>query len=335
MVKIIYHNVLLLSLLLLMLLMVISCNLKPLNKLQGDLHGTSHSNNFEITPKFSLDEFLNSSRLLKKEQAAVQSIRTIVTNSRIGSSKNYRTYTDSDFFSLLNDLGIAKVEEMITVYLEVQKKQEEALVAVKDIGLNKSINNYLEKLDNYKKNYPVHLKGLFNKLIPNDVYVNVIGDNYITKFIEIIDDAKAITEILKYCTSKSVTVDESTVLIYILNILVDPLIGKVEGYKTYKNSGQVFFLFGSLGLTKVKEIIKVHVNSVKAQSDAEDAIKFVKDEHLKQQLQNRFDTLSAAYSLYIKEVFGKSSLDDIYKAAIVNVNYDAEFNKIKNEATIP
>ncbi|BDU63477.1 hypothetical protein BOFE_10170 (plasmid) [Candidatus Borrelia fainii] len=314
--------------------MVVSCNLKPLNKLQGNFHGTSHSNNSGITPKFSLDEFLNSSRLLRKEQAAVQSIRTIVTHPKIGSSENYRTYTDSDFFSLLNNLGIAKVEEMITVYLEVQKKQEEALVAVKNISFTENKDNYLEKLDNYKKNYPMHLKGLFNKLIPNDVYVNVIGDNYITKFIEIIDEVKAITKVLKVFASKSITFDENTVLIYILNILVNPLIGKVEGYKTYESHGRVFFLFGSLGLTKVKEIIKVHVNSVKAQLDAEDAIKFVKDEHLKQQLQNRFDTLSAAYSLHIKEVFSKSSLDDIYRAAIVNVNYDAEFNKIKNEATI-
>ncbi|WP_283848873.1 hypothetical protein [Borrelia puertoricensis] len=39
--------------------------------------------------------------------------------------------------------------------------------------------------------------------------------------------------------------------------------------------------------------------------------------------------------MHIKEAFSKSSLDNIYRAAIVNVNYDAEFNLIKNEATVP
>ncbi|UPA12705.1 BTA121 domain-containing protein surface lipoprotein [Borrelia venezuelensis] len=98
MIKEIYHNVLLL----LMLLLVISCNLKSSNKPQGDLHKTSlhktiHGNNFGIKPKYSLDELLNPSGILSKEQAAVRNIRIIVTNPNIGSSENYRTYTDSEF----------------------------------------------------------------------------------------------------------------------------------------------------------------------------------------------------------------------------------------------
>ncbi|UPA19021.1 BTA121 domain-containing protein surface lipoprotein [Borrelia puertoricensis] len=333
MIKEVCHNVLLI------LLLVVSCGLKSLDKPQGDLHGTIHGNGFGIKPRHSLDELLNPSGILSKEQAAVRTIRSIVTNPNIGSGKNYRTYTDSEFSSLLNNLGIAKVEEMITVYLEIQKKQEEAVVSVKDIHVDPFSGNLLVRLDNYKKDYQVHLKGLFNELIHNDVYVNVIGDDYVTKFIEVIDDAKSLKEIAKFLADKEgVPMDESSVMRYISAAVTNPVIGKREGYKTYESPEEIFLLLGKLGFDKLKQIAGVHLNSVKAQSealDAIDAIDVIRYKHLKQQVQKKFDTFNAAYSLHIKEAFSKSSLDNIYRAAIVNVNYDAEFNLIKNEATVP
>ncbi|UPA14062.1 BTA121 domain-containing protein surface lipoprotein [Borrelia turicatae] len=336
MIKEIYHNVLLL----LMLLLVISCNLKSSNKPQGDLHKTSlhktiHGNDFGIKPKYSLDELLNPSGILSKEQAAVRNIRIIVTNPNIGSSENYRTYTDSEFSNLLNNLGIAKVEEMITAYLEIQNKQDKAEEAVKDINVAPFEGNLLGRLDNYKKDYSLHLKGLFNKSIDNDVYVNVIGDDYITKFIEVIGDAKSLKDVGEFYSAEDVSVDETSVLIYISNVVTNSVIGQIEGYKTYESSEKFFLLLGKLGFTKIKQIAGVHVNSVKARSKALDAINTISDKHLKQPLQNRFSTLNAAYSLHMKEAFSKSSLDDIYRAAIVNVNYAVGFNEIKNEVIIP
>lgn len=86
----------------------------------------------------------------------------------------------------------------------------------------------------------MHLKGLFNKSIDNDVYVNVIGDDYITKFIEVIGDAKSLKDVGEFYSAEDVSVDETSVLIYISNVVTNSVIGQIEGYKTYESSEKFF-----------------------------------------------------------------------------------------------
>ncbi|WP_330730299.1 BTA121 domain-containing protein surface lipoprotein [Borrelia turicatae] len=124
--------------------------------------------------------------------------------------------------------------------------------------------------------------------------------------------------------------NERQVIVYIQSILTDPSIGGSLGYKFYDNE-EFYNLLSDLGDFRLKKIIEFHLKIIKAQNDAQVAIRDVKDTKLKERLQTRFKEYNNAYPLHLKGLFSKAISDNVYDK-VIGSDYNFKFNTITDKA---
>nr|ALC78616.1 Hypothetical protein BTA129 [Borrelia turicatae 91E135] len=286
-------------------------------------------NNLDIKLNNLLDKF----GLLDKEREAIAYIRRTITDSKIGNASYYKTYTDFEFYNLLESLGATRIKEIITFYLEVvniQKSFERVIKNVKDATSRGKLQN---ELNERKNQYQLHLKGLFDSDNFDDIYNEIIGDNYFSELIKFKDEITKVEGGLDVYTWLSD--DEQIVIDKIRGIVTDPLIGKYKGYRTYTDI-EFNNLLNELGDNKVFAMILVYLeeqsNQDAAWLEALEAIDSVDDADFREQLRVKIDDERDNYKLHFKELFNEFLSELVYQKFMKNICYYDKFVLIKKTA---
>ncbi|WP_281862279.1 BTA121 domain-containing protein surface lipoprotein [Candidatus Borrelia fainii] len=332
-----------------LLLLVVSCNLKSQGSIKLEENLTikrqvrkldkfvekydskmvTTGNNLDIKLNNLTDKF----GLLDKERESITYIRNTITDARIGRDEGYRTYTDFEFYNLLESLGEDRIKEIITFYLEVVNIQESFERAIKNVKDATSKGKLQNELNKHKNQYQLHLKGLFDSDNFDDIYNKIIGDNYFSKLIKFKDEITKVEGGLDVYTWLSD--DERIVIDEIRGIVTNPLIGKHEGYRTYT---EIEFndLLNKLGDNRVLAMILVYLDDQRNQDaalvDALAAIDNIDDADLREQLRGKINDERNNYKLHLKKLFDDFLPDFLYQEFMQSVHYYGKFVLIKNAA---
>ncbi|BDU63402.1 hypothetical protein BOFE_09420 (plasmid) [Candidatus Borrelia fainii] len=276
-----------------------------------------------------LDELLDTFGVSKEGKGSIFKIKDVVTDDKIGSDKsdrNYKTYTNLDFYNLLNELGADKVKNIIKYDLDIVETQKAALEAINNIQEPKKRQSLQVVYDNKLNDYLLRLKGGFSQDADN-VYDWFVGGLHINEFTAIKTEARRIIEngdiyeVLSY--------KESIVINGVLAIVTDGSIGIGEGYRTYTSS-DFNALLNELGYAKVQKIIDFYI-SVNNGRILYDVIERINDEILKENFRIRYDNKWKEYPLHLKSLFNGSSADAVY-ANFISSKYIDELSEIETEA---
>ncbi|WP_246989985.1 BTA121 domain-containing protein surface lipoprotein [Borrelia parkeri] len=118
----------------------------------------------------------------KKEKRAVAYMRSVVTNSNIGSVEGYKTYDDVEFNNLLHDLGVERLREIIKIHLSSHKAKNAALAAMNNAEESQKKQNLKFNFDVLRRGYSSHLKLLFHAFKADYVYHDFMGSKYAALF---------------------------------------------------------------------------------------------------------------------------------------------------------
>ncbi|AHH04091.1 Hypothetical protein BHY_1140 (plasmid) [Borrelia nietonii YOR] len=339
---------------LLLLFLVINCNFKPQADLMfkdnlpgkgsvkvrppisSSLENTSvKANGVDVAEEnieVKLDKLLGTFMLEDNEGEVIRYVRSVATDSGVGASGD-QAYTDDGFYNLLKSLGALKLKEMIEVHLKITKVQDEALIAIENIN-NEELKQKLQReFDDYKNNYLSHLKELFSGFIPSgssadNVHYKAINSGYEGYFTSIENQARDFMDGANLYAELPAA--ERSVIDYIQGVVTNPAIGSANDYRTYSVT-EFTILLGSLGDSKLAEIIEFHLGILKAKDDALAVIKDVKRDEFKQKLQNKFNACNDAYPSHLKGLFHEFAPDRVY-SRVINSNYADSFAYIANQA---
>ncbi|UPA19020.1 BTA121 domain-containing protein surface lipoprotein [Borrelia puertoricensis] len=280
-----------------------------------------------------LNNLLDKFGVFGKERESIAYIRLAITDDNVGKVKGYRTYTDSEFYNLLESLGADRTKEIITFYLEVVNIQESFERAIKNVKDATSRGKLQNNLNQRKNQYQLHLKGLFDSDNFDDIYNNIIGDNYFSELIKFKDEITKVEGGLDVYAWLSD--DERVVIDKIRDIVTNPLIGKHEGYRTYT---EIEFndLLNKLGDNRILAMILVYLEDQRNQDaalvKALAAIDNVDDADLREQLRGKINDERNNYELHLKKLFDEFFPDFLYLSFMQNVHYYGKFVLIKNAA---
>ncbi|BDU63395.1 hypothetical protein BOFE_09350 (plasmid) [Candidatus Borrelia fainii] len=284
-----------------------------------------------------LNELLDTFKVSKEGKISIVKIKDVVTDDKIGSDKrgedksdeDYKTYTIPDFRALLNELGAARVKDIIKFDLDVVETQKAALDAINNVQ-NPEKKQILQVLyDNKFRDYLLFLKETFSGVTIDVIHDGFVGDYYDNEFPAIETEARRIIE--NGGVYEILSDHEKTLIDKIQNIITDGSIGKGEGYKTY-TIPDFRALLNELGHFKVQKIIELaqYVNSLK-DGRLVTRIESIKDEILREKLRVKYDDKLSKYPLHLKKVFSESSADAVYANFISN-DYTNEFIMIDSQA---
>ncbi|UPA12700.1 BTA121 domain-containing protein surface lipoprotein [Borrelia venezuelensis] len=347
MIKVKHLGEFLALILILLFLLIISCNLESQGDIafredltvEGSLKKLKKPVVDDITVK--INTLLDSFGIFDDERDVINNIQIAITDPKIGnagdigSAGGFKTYDMDEFYNLLDGLGSLKLREIIKFHsnaLEVQVQAEIEARSVIDSVKGDVLKQRLENMFNQHKDYCLsYLKWLFNDPNPDTVYFRVINDNYVDKFSKIKDRIQSVVEDAKQYAGW-MSASELEAIAFIRDILTDPSIVGYGGLKTYSNS-EFYNLLRNLGDTILKEIIQFHLNNLRTENAALVAIENLQENYEKQQLQYKLYFCKLKYTLYLKELFGEPTSDDIYRKFLVS-RYDFFnlFAKLESDA---
>ncbi|AMR75985.1 hypothetical protein A0V01_05065 (plasmid) [Borrelia hermsii] len=122
----------------------------------------------------------------------IEDMRKVVINPDIGRAEGYKTYTNTEFYTLLGNLGKDKVKEIMEARSETSQILDEALIAIKGVTNAREKKNLSEKLTNFNSRYLLEIKKIFNESTPDAVYNSGIRKSiYMDHFLNIKNEADA------------------------------------------------------------------------------------------------------------------------------------------------
>ncbi|WP_330730280.1 BTA121 domain-containing protein surface lipoprotein [Borrelia turicatae] len=337
MLKVRYCNSLLV--LILLLLLVMGCNFKSPKDAAASGENSIVKKN-EKDPKehdteslnAKLDNLLNTFGISEAGKRSIVRIKDVVTDVGIGSVEGYRNYTDSELYALLNDLGAAKIQEIIKADLELVKTQKTALEAINNVHKPKERQNLQLRFNSKRNEYPLHLKGLFNESDFNVVYSNVIGDNYVNEFTAIKEEI--IQVIGDFDLYKGLSSREKSVVDYIQSVVTNANFCYANNdCKTYTLT-EFYALLNSLGDAKIREMIKVNLDVFKVREEIEADIAGLTEEKVKQALKTRLASYNNEYAFILRGAFNASGADNIY-SRFMKINYINAYINLKKKIRDP
>ncbi|UPA14059.1 BTA121 domain-containing protein surface lipoprotein [Borrelia turicatae] len=270
--------------------------------------------------------------LSASELRVIDYIRSVVTDVKVGPLC-HKTYSNSEFYDLLNKMRAAKVKRMVRIYLKDKRAQKDAEAEIRTIIANLQGDRAKRRLestiDNLNNSYSVHLKMLFDKSTPDEVYDIVTIDDYASRFIRVYHEARRILEFENLCNNEILDAELKAVN-DMRNIVINSGIGRAEGYSMYDDY-TFDFLCGSLSSEVLKKVIKLHLEIMNRQEEVLGVIKNLQEGYEKQNLQDEFSRYKNAYALHLKMLFDRSPSNAIYDK-IVKGNYASSFIKLKEAA---
>ncbi|AHH11057.1 hypothetical protein bcCo53_001231 (plasmid) [Borrelia coriaceae] len=303
------HLSLLIVLILLLLLLVVSCSPSPT------------SDKFEENIEVRFSELLDSFGLLDEEKAVIDEIRSILIDPDIGSERDYKTYTDYDFYGLLNDLGADRTKEMVANYLDHKEFREECCEEIKvvidtveDLALREELQAQLDAIEH---DYKLRFKLLLSKSDLNYVCQGVGYGPYTARFININKIAKGIIrfeELYKNLT----------------DVQKDAIID-IQKSGVGHSDLNFRFLLSWLNVAQLKDIITFHLNVLKEREAARVALENAPDVMAKRDLQTQFNDSDRGYELHLKWCFDGFEPYEAYNR-VMKSTYVKRFTWIKNGA---
>ncbi|AHH04086.1 Hypothetical protein BHY_1135 (plasmid) [Borrelia nietonii YOR] len=311
---------------LLILLLIISCTLISCNFKSQKEDGLG----FNAKDNIKLNNLLSTFKLQDEERSAVEHIRSVVTDPGIVGHSIDRTYADSEFYNLLVSLGDSRLKKIIAVHLKNVKARDEALKVIESVDRDESIRQLKDRLDVQKSFYLRELKQVFGSAIPNKVYLQAMNIDYVNSFDKIKNEARGILKFENLYMRLSY--DNKGVVEHIRRAVIDPSIGKKEGYKAYTDF-EFELVLGSLDNLRLREIIGVHFEMLGELKQAQNVINDIKGAVSKRDLQQELDVLNNTYLLHVKWIFNKFTPAKLYDEVIINRHKD-DFIAIKNKALV-
>ncbi|BDU63394.1 hypothetical protein BOFE_09340 (plasmid) [Candidatus Borrelia fainii] len=279
-----------------------------------------------------LDKLLDTFKVPEEGKRSIAKIKDVVVNDKIGSDKsdkNYKTYADLKFYTLLNELGAFKVKDIIKFDLKIVEAQKAALEAINNVQNLQKRQSLQVVYDNKLNNYLLYLQDLFSESSANIMSMRFTSDEYCKEFTEIEIEAKRI--IANGDLYEGLSGYKKGVIDGIERIVIDGSIGKDKGYKTYTSSN-FRALLNELGYFKIQKIIDFYISvSYFKGKILSNIIDSIKNEVLRTNLRTRYDDKLSEYPLHLKSLFNKSSADDVY-ANFINDKYIDELFVIDSEA---
>ncbi|AHH12914.1 Hypothetical protein BHO_0004701 (plasmid) [Borrelia hermsii YBT] len=123
---------------------------------------------------------------------AIEDMLKVVINPYIGSAEGYKTYTNTEFYTLLGNLGKDKVREMMDAHSEIFQMMYKALRAIEGVKDAREKKDLSEKWTNFNSRYLLEIKKIFNESTPDAVYNSGISKSiYTDHFLNIKNEADA------------------------------------------------------------------------------------------------------------------------------------------------
>ncbi|WP_330730294.1 BTA121 domain-containing protein surface lipoprotein [Borrelia turicatae] len=291
---------------------------------------TEEEKSLGIKPNNPLDKIW----LLDKEREAVDYIQSVVTDANIGSDKGYKTYTDLEFYNLLNELGDVKLKKIIKVHLGILQEQEKASNAILNVPSYINKQELQNRFNKHKDNYNSYLKGLFNRTTADDVYNNIIINNYNIEFNDIKEKVEGLIEVGHVYAELSD--EEKSVIDGMQVIVTDENLAKSRGYMSYSD---ISFdnLLDNLGLLKVREMISAHLNNLKAQDEASSrakvAIESVETPKISRRLKYLFSDYKRSYPEHLIFLFYGKDPNLVYNKVVKDL-YAKNFAELETHANL-
>ncbi|AHH12917.1 Hypothetical protein BHO_0004400 (plasmid) [Borrelia hermsii YBT] len=267
--------------------------------------------------------------LSEEELRVIELVRSVVTNSDIGSTEGYKTHSNVRFYSILGTLGPSKVKEMIEKLKVRFRALADVRGVIKDINLKPARDELELACNNYEDLFKLSIKRAFNQYPVEYIHDDVIHGNWHMGKVLMIQ--KRATRFMEYENLYAgLSDDDQKAVEYLQNALTDPGIGSDKGYKTYSDVG-FYEMLGKLGPSRLRKIIENMQAVFEMQEKALRAVESVKKEQLKEELKHKFLSEKQLYLIQLKEFFNSSAPDQVYKAATKNDSSN-RFIAIKNNA---
>ncbi|AMR75987.1 BTA121 domain-containing protein surface lipoprotein [Borrelia hermsii] len=122
----------------------------------------------------------------------IEDMQRVVMNPDIGRAEGYKTYTNTEFYILLGNLGKDKVKEIMDAHSETLQMIYKALEAIKGVKDAREKKDLSEKLGNFSDRDSLAIKKIFNESTPDAVYNSgIIKSIYTDHFVNIKNEADA------------------------------------------------------------------------------------------------------------------------------------------------
>ncbi|ANA43786.1 BTA121 domain-containing protein surface lipoprotein [Borrelia hermsii] len=121
-------------------------------------------------------------KLIGKEGFIIKYLQKAATNSDIGKSEGYKTYTDLEFREILGKLGPAKVREMIekiSEFLDMLNVILRLIATAKEGQLKVELHRKVLLERNI--HYLLKVKECFNKSTVDEIYQAITGDDFLDR----------------------------------------------------------------------------------------------------------------------------------------------------------
>ncbi len=335
------------------LLLVISCN--PTSKLKDNgMRGAGigvkrerAAQNDKDALKGKLKALLIGFGLSDEEKQIVYKIQEVLTNPDIGSGEDIKTYTDPEFYKLLEKLGALKIKGIVDNYLKVSDLQNEVKNA-----FNQAINNiadpdlkayFQSKLASYQDGYALQLKKLFKDDNANVVYDAVTNGNYVAQVTrETKDHLNELRDMMDLYFG--LDPEERGVIDRIRKLVTPSSVAKIRKPYKLRTVQEFFYLLNQLGVSKVKEIASVYrayeVFREEGYKEISKSIERVDGAGLRSVLQQDLKYSHETYEVDIRGAFtkvmggkvtdGSPNADDVYES-VKQASYTSIFDNIKKE----
>ncbi|AHH11190.1 hypothetical protein bcCo53_001238 (plasmid) [Borrelia coriaceae] len=261
-------------------------------------------------------------QLSVSEQDAIDAIKRIVTDRSVADGYNYKTYTDSEFYDLLNLLDIFKVKRMIKAYVRQVKILDSdyavAKAAVESLESVEVRQRLLVIMKHFYDHYKVVIKSIFNDSKENSESIcqKLLDLNYDAKFINAINIARTVNRF--EAIFENLLDDQKSVLEYIQNIGLPSSL--ILNFK---------IIVANLGALKVKEIMSFHAEVFLAKESAKAALANTSSFPSKIALEKQFNELEYDYHLYLKKCFQGAGYANEIDKLTASSKYIRDFNKIE------
>lgn len=327
-----------------LLLLLISCNSSTdLKKDTVDMVSNIRMQAYSEKREVKFHNVFDIFGLSYDDRQVMLKIQGVVTNPNIGKDKNYKTYTDSQFYDLINILGELRVKSIIKSYLEaskiqsnVQKAFEKALNNIYDDKKKLSLQS---KLNDIKDGYNLNLKELFNERSVDDVYAKIANNTYMS---QVIANANAQLSQLRshvrgVANDKDVylqlSANEQDVIDDIKGIVTNPAVAKDYDYETSTDS-KFYDLLNTLDILKVREMIEAYLREARKRAEkyaeVKSIIDSIEDSVLREKLQKLLDDKHDLYKVTLKRIFNSSNSDFIYQE-VVHGDYIPLFGDFRDD----
>ncbi|WP_025406873.1 BTA121 domain-containing protein surface lipoprotein [Borrelia hermsii] len=260
-------------------------------------------------------------KLSGDDMKIIDYIRSVVTDPDIPGD---RTYTDSEFYSMLGNLGEENLIRLIKVHsyeFELVEELKESILAAIGAVKGETLKDDLKIRFNNSNDYPLYLKSLFRgQFTFEQLFAQLLGGNYTRELDKFKRDAFSV--VMGEELYAELSVDGREVIDYIQSVVTDLSLEEAPGDKTYTDA-EFYALLGNLGYDNLNRIIRVHIDTFEALNRALRAIKRVKEKESKKDLRDRFDIEEGTYAGLLKKAFSEDTLGSVYNR-VIKINYEKD-----------